>query len=634
MIFSLSGPSKWRSQSLAFAASLALLYLPAYQVSADTPSEPTDQTDSNGDDPSDVDDRDDTKFTISIIPIPFLRLDQGRDIINLGPGYECPPKTKGCYGDQQTVQVLDLKKDPYQQNGGKGYQQNHFLNNQTNGEGHVLIEAQPGDRYRVVERRHRAFGLGVAVSVGLAGAGAAGAPFSFGGGALPIFGKGVISERYVSSYDEAKNLPAPYIPKSADEVDYWADGDSISYRTEGGVALFAGAQYAGVGVGVPVYIKGEWGVYLQKLSKNHFLYSIHRIRMIHASALFGTVFAKVGPHVMAKVKKTYSFKLDLSHNEAREQFKKLMRGSLSQAQKLADDPDAGFIQNFKNIRYSDKGIGYRAILGFPIFIRRIWAMNNVDSKTHEYSFDDDKDARVYEHIYDKYNTFRHIRNFFKKENRHKKFKHSNRHRIATGQVRVQTETSREYKGEIGWSYTNDVADKKNLKGALKRLKRFTGLSDEIDLDWKGDKRLGFVGLFFKLSLDRESLKFLHTQLSSRSAHLLEEGNIIVDDYFKVKKDPAKLCSKKVFKSHCVQSYKRRTQQALGKVKKKLDRFFKNAHSSKTEARLIAKVARYISSTPFALQTVMGSSRRYFQASYRVNGEKFRPIDAKIMLAKP
>ena len=591
-----------------------------------TPSTPSEPTPSTASDRSGRGSKknDGVGVKVSFVPIPMLRFDQGRGIINMGP----IALVAGRAGKTKS-QILTKKIS-------QDIHQSHKSEYCPDSQRIVLTPASKCDRYKVVDHRKHAFGLGVGVVANITGGGAAGGLFSFGGAALPMYGKSVTAERFVRSYKKAKNLDKPYIPKSADEVKKWAIGDSLSYTTQGGIMLFAGAQFAGAGAFMPVHIKGDWGVFLQKLSKREFLYSIHRLKTISASLLIGhTLLGRVGPDVGASLKKTYSFKLDIKHPKAREQFRRLMRGRLTDAQKLANDPEAKFLYPFKRLRRVNKSIGLKARYGFPVVLRKIWAIKRSSSDTTEHSFEDDRDVKVHEVTVDRFSTMRQMRNIFKKENRNHKFKHSARHQIARGSTRDDHSRKSKY-AEIIWSYSNDVARKKNLTKAMHRIKSFTGLTGQVDVQWDGEDSLGYLGIYFKLPLYLESLKYLHRFLDSDHGEdeMLMRGSQQINTYFEDRNDPGELCSSSLLKKHCVSGYRKDTRSAIESLHRNLNRFFAEGHELKETAKILSNIASDISKTPFVMQTVINLSKRHFVASYRVNGEKFRPVDVRIMLARP
>lgn len=584
-----------------------------------------DQTAGSGDDGNSGSGADGTDVTI--IPIPYLNMDQGRQIINIGPMeiVAAKPLVKALPGKSDPVAIIAkpiIDAD---------FSKSIIFDQTMKNDGIELINHDSHDRYKVVDHRDFIAGLGIAVNVGVVG-GAAGSPFGVGGAALPIFGRSVTAERFVASHHDAKKLPKPYIPKKAKEVDKWAIGDSLSYKTKGGIYLVAGAQYAATGVFVPLQLEGDWGVFLQKISETEYIYSIKRLALINASILFGNIlFGKAGPNIMKQIQKTYSFKLDLSEKKARKQFRRLMRGRLARAQKLANDPEVTYIQNFKKMRHVTRSIGLRARYGFPIVLQRSWGIKKSAEKISEFSYETQNKKYIYEHSYDKYGQLKHLRNILKKKNRHHKFRHSARHKMAIGRI---TEGSPEsMMGEITWTYSNDVARKRNLSRSLKRLKHFTGLGDKLHVKWNGDKYMGFLALQFKLPIDKAALEFLYEKLSDpRELKALQESSdTLLANYFASKDDPSHLCRFKRFRKACVARFKSRTHRGVHHLSKELKTLFAKDHSPKETAKIVSNISRYMSYSPFVLQSVMKLSSFHFIAKYRLNGEKFRPVDRTIVL---
>jgi hypothetical protein len=525
---------------------------------------------------------------LSFIPLPLVTYDQGRSIINLA--------SERYRRNKET----DLK----------------------------IHRGKKTDLYKVIEKQDICVGVGVVLNLSMAGGelAAGAAPFSFGGGAIPLIGRHVISERFTQGYSEAQHLPPLVIPQSGEEILEWTTGSSLSYQTEGGVIFLAGAQYAGLGGALMVQIKGQWGIFIQKISDQECLFSIHRLKKVSARFMVGHLLAKVGPEVMASIKRSYTFRLRLDHPVAREQFTHLVNGDLSQTQSIAADPDHPGIENYEKKKKWNKSIGVRAKIGFPIVIRRIWSKKHKASKMKI----NDGEKRIFERSYIDKNTYQRINNPFKKKNKRKHLRHFARIEEFSGSLTLDQE-ARELGGVVLWSDVKDYGKRKEFRDSIKRLETFTGLTKEIHLSLKKLKgELGFVGMMFKIPLTRANLWGLKENLSSHKKSFKSYTNQYIDIYFD--KDQARLCPKNMGRKHCIKRFKEDTHGAFESLRSHLKKLFKvKERSAQGEAQIVADIAKDIGQTPFVLQLVMKTPGDLFPGIYRLNGEKFRPIQKTILL---
>lgn len=526
----------------------------------------------------------------SVLTKSFFDYDSGRKIINLGPINS------------------DLKT----------YQQSKQI---------ILQNSEESNFYKVIDNRKSLLRISIVRTVyGNMFAGIV-------AGIIPSFGRRVHAQRYVNSYEEAKFLPKPSIPMFVEEFDAWQIGDQVSYTTEGGVMLLAGAHELGTGVAIlPLGVEGEWRIQLHKISKNHVIYSIERERTIGARAFVGNVFTHLSIHYLKNVAKSYAFKLDISHPDIKERYQELIRGRLIPTQKLAMSPDVSYIESIQMTVDKKLTKRTRVTFGIPMIVKKVWSNDRLKDKSLSYYYLDNENRLIYERAVDKHKFFQRIRNVFNKEKRKHLHKHTHLHQLVIAQIKNAPDSKdivEEARGEILWSYTNDVAKKQDFERAIYRLKHFSGFDDLVDMQMGEIDKLGYVGIFYSLPFGADSLASLHAALAKGSLDLATQCDSLIDDYFKHNNN-LNMCRNKSGELilDCVAYHKDIANKSLKKLQEYSYQYVLNYQNSRYEskplAKLLVKTGRVIAQSPFVMQTLMRLMPEHFKAEYRVEGEKFIP----------
>jgi len=85
-------------------------------------------------------------------------------------------------------------------------------------------------------------------------------------GVLPVKGKETESTRYVSTLEKAYSMSGRHeIPESANDLEKWDPGDSITYIANGGLVFTASVGVGPIGVGGARLAQGIWELTLRKL---------------------------------------------------------------------------------------------------------------------------------------------------------------------------------------------------------------------------------------------------------------------------------------------------------------------------------------------------------------------------------
>ena len=530
------------------------------------------------------------------IPTPYLDLDRGRKIIN----------------------ISDPALMVQQQQSRRRRQTNRV----------ELTPSQDGDRFKVVDSTKTIGGIGVSEIMSFAGV-LHSVPFmGVVFGALPMYGRSGYSERHVASEAEGEALPRAYIPKNADELDLWAIEDLVQYKTEGGVAIFAGVQYFGHGALVPLVLRGEWGVSIKRIDADRFLLAIERNRVAEIKTIVGNLLVNGNMGYLKNVKKIYTFVLDMSDPEARDMYPSFVKGHLSRLQEAVKDGKP-WIQEAEGIKEkgTKKSVGFRA--GIPLIAHATWEASYKDETSGQ--IDENPDS--FEKSVEKQSNLTHLQNVFKKPNRYRAYKHVHKGTKILARLWKQgpEETSLldyEKELEMRWEYHNDGANSHSFEKGMNKLYKFTGMQDQLEKVWTGENRMGYFGIQFVLSTDGRKLKYLADNETFATRNVVFRGNEIVKDYFETKGDPSGLCRKKRFRyKHCVEKFRKDTAQALTILKKKIEEYSQEDWNKEGDVMSqLVDIGNLVFETPFTIQAVLDTVPETFDLKYRVEGQKFKPVN--------
>jgi hypothetical protein len=179
-----------------------------------------------------------------------------------------------------------------------------------------------------------------------------------------------------------------------------------------------------------------------------------------------------------------------------------------------------------------------------------------------------------------------------------------------------------------WEYSNDGARARSFEKGMQRLYHFTGMRDKLEKIWTGEKRMGYFGIQFQLNTDGKKLKHLANGTTFANRLIVFRGNEIIKDYFEVKGDPSGLCKKKLVSfKHCVEKFRKDTTHALMSLQEKVSEFSEENWKNESEAMgQLVDIGNLVFETPFTLQTVLQYLPGAFDLTYRVEGQKFKPVN--------
>jgi len=161
-------------------------------------------------------------------------------------------------------------------------------------------------------------------------------------GLLPVFGSKAVSRQYVRTLEESKRANHLRLPAHGSDLESWAPGFEVQFKASGGLVLSAGMGYQGAaGVGARYMVMGDWQVGIKKLGPKQTYVQAIRTKLHSLAFSPGTAFAFVEVSGIQSVGDEFSFIFDFTDNRAVGAYEELIKGRMTAAQLLSDDPQSG-----------------------------------------------------------------------------------------------------------------------------------------------------------------------------------------------------------------------------------------------------------------------------------------------------
>jgi hypothetical protein len=350
---------------------------------------------------------------------------------------------------------------------------------------------------------------------------------------MPVAGKSAVSDRFVSSHDEAVSGPALKIPSKAKDMDSWKKGDSLVYETEGGVAFGIGAGYLAAAVGGIYVANGEWNTTVEKLEDSKAYVKLTNTKLQTLDLYTGTIVTGVSKSFFQSSDDGFSYIFDLSKDDGVKAFEALIHGSAKDAQdfQLKKEP-AVWLDMTRRGKRIGKSNGF--FFGLPAML------NLTATSTDSYVA---TDARYHQD-----NSISHVEYglYSNETDKDVFFSHSNRIRQFMGGDYINTDVHGVSKegtfAFITISYANEKSDAGTIAKNIRDMIKQTGLRQALQAEAFSQAVSGFTQISLNATLSDAGTAALLAQAGYTTSSITNSVTETVNDYFNNQKDPDDLCS--------------------------------------------------------------------------------------------
>lgn len=506
--------------------------------------------------------------------------------------------------------------------------------------GKILDRGHDDNPYTVIDHYDFFLKLGVAAVFVIAPSVGVGV-----GGAVDG-GRQYKSRRYVdgqeNAHDIALNLKYLKRPKSTDDFEQWNDGDYLRYKNNLGLSLFtfAGAGYVGY-AGVKGRIGGEWDVRIKKIDDLHI-----KVMLKNAVKLTGKLMAGIFPLLNSTAGKGFkhdngiSLIFDISNPEARDALDKFLdknNSSIQKAQILAQNNEGVSIHG--EMKENKNSTEFKYKLRFPFVASYEKSKRKLRSKRQTSAPQEGQRTTVHSTaiVKEKKTKSPKIRN--KTRRKHAHYANTLVFKAAQGlQIQKTDENGIEIPGisniaEYSYSFMDDTAKVKDARKALEKLKKETGLEDELEVWFPEEKELGYVGIEFKLAFAKGFMQQLKDHLTQDQDYLQHMGQSTIDEYFNGSQ-PKRICGSEPLSvsklDRCMHSAQKDVSRKLRKLSNKIMELDFSSIDGIKSSDYMADLVHKISSHPLVMKTFLSLDIPEIKATFRVEGEKFLPYQSDLV----
>ncbi|MGZ3774110.1 MAG: hypothetical protein ACXVCY_09035 [Pseudobdellovibrionaceae bacterium] len=358
-------------------------------------------------------------------------------------------------------------------------------------------------------------------------------------GVFPEIGKESESVRYTNTLSKAQEMGGRRsVPKSADDLDRWDAGDSITYIGRGGLIFSAGAGIGPIGVGVAKLANGLWETYVEKVGTEKAYVKITNAKLSTLSMFTNITLLTLTRDHFKYADDGFSFLFDLTTEDGRKAYEDVIRGNVLASEEFVKNKPRNLVERapvvkVETFRTVSTGKVASKSMMIPIIWDKKYSKGMVSSFTTSDLYIDRNTARVHYGIY----TDNTDSSFW--------FKHRAKDFMFTGaKYTVQNwDTKARMQSVFGtysYAFRYEKSNGDRLRTGIHELIKKTGL-DTLMVKIP-DQDLGYTGIEFNVNFDEEN-----TVRLMAAAQRMTEDNFInlatdqIDDYFTGQGDPYNYC---------------------------------------------------------------------------------------------
>ncbi|HUP57906.1 MAG TPA: hypothetical protein VM598_10670, partial [Bdellovibrionota bacterium] len=439
-------------------------------------------------------------------------------------------------------------------------------------------------------------------------------------GLFPLGSASMVADQFAETREEARKLRKPALPFRAETLRGWRVGDNLRMQLSGGLVFTANIGMMGlISIGPAFVAKGDWISYVEKASEHEVLLKHTKGRLRALSVSTGAFLATIDRTYFRNADESFSFRFDLRDPRAVEAYEDAVRGNLTLAQKLADDP-TGAVRPEVTARTLALGRMLQVSIKIPMLFAASASSGRIagfeETRVHA-------DGSLVESRYA----------IFARE-RKQRLGHRHRSRgdsFFAGVITAATPAGGRHESRIA-TLTLSVADENasggRLDSAVRRMVRQTGLRELLSLEFPRVKGLGYASITVELSLSPEATAGLleaagrervGADLSARAAQLVES-------YLSDGTDPDRLCDRHtgprgLDAAACEAELKDLAGHAARDAARALRKLKAEAEPG-AFAKAYAELGKAALASQFVLRSILGLVEpSSVSASYEIEGER-------------
>ncbi len=203
-------------------------------------------------------------------------------------------------------------------------------------------------------------------------------------GIMPMKGTEVSSVRYFHSLAAAKATPGyKSAPLDVTKIYKWQVGDSVTYKSKGGVIYVGGLGLGLAGLNAAKVAQGTWETHVEKIDTNRVYVKLTNSELDSLSVGTGAALAAASITDFSNADDGFSYSIDLESEVGRKVYQDLVRGNVTAAEQRASQaqlsPESAEVMKVEKFKRRSKGEGKSFFVGLPIILNATNSENKIQS---------------------------------------------------------------------------------------------------------------------------------------------------------------------------------------------------------------------------------------------------------------
>lgn len=435
-------------------------------------------------------------------------------------------------------------------------------------------------------------------------------------GVLPILGKQTESVRYVSTLDKAMAMNGRWeVPKSADSLDRWDTGDSITYVGRGGIIFSAGAGLGPVGIGVAKLAAGTWETYVEKVSADKAYVKMTRGKLENFSMFTNVSILTLALSDFKYADDGFSFLFDLSTEVGRKAYEDMIRGNVLASENFAKNTPRNLVERapvvkVETFRSVSSGKILSKSLAIPIIWDKTYSKGRINSFTTSDLHINRNTARVHYGIFtDSVDS----RFWFKHKETDFMF-YGAKYSVENWDSKARMESMF---GTYSYAFRHEQSNGNRLRKGIRELVKKTGL-DTLMVSVP-DRDLGYTGIEFNVNFsDENTMRLMMAAQRMSQDQFIDMSTDQISGYFRSNNDPYDYCM--IDAGPCVYNVTKRTANAASKMYYALKSMYKYMNSDpKAFAAAYGEFGEGMAENVFTFRSAMRMAGPNVLVDYLIEG---------------
>ncbi len=440
-------------------------------------------------------------------------------------------------------------------------------------------------------------------------------------GILPMKGSEVSSIRYFKSLAEAKSGRGyKSAPMDVTVLYKWQVGDSVTYKSKGGLIYVAGTGIAFAGFASTKLAQGTWETYVEKVADTFVYVKITSSKLSALSSGPGLPFSAAAITDFKNSDDGFSYLIDLNLEDGRKVYHDLVRGNIMAAQqfasKIQESLKAPAVIKVEKFKRKSKGDGFSLFFGIPILLNATTAENKIRSHNVTDLYLDNSKIDAQFGMYDL--TMR-SRAFGTHATTSKNF-----YGVIYNISDLGTKSLKEKSqfGRFTWTYQDDNSSTRNLHRNMESLIQETGLNEvkvlipDLALD------LDFTNITLQITFNDLNTSNLIESAVGRSASLMYDWSQKRAKYAYLQKGEA-LCKSYSEGTSCQEEIINQTTYAAQKMQEALSKMRSKMSNSISYTTAYAEFGKAAMTNQVTLAMALTMAGAGAQIDFSLEGTYFK-----------